>query len=256
MTLHLRALTWRMRPVTLTTISTMACMAASAIYAYFIFRDMDGEVVQRAMISSLILPVFLGTPTYFLLIRKLRALAFKNLRLKAQSARDGLTHCLNQTAFRSQVETFLQACKGKVGVKGALLVIDADYFKLINDQLGHDKGDEALRLIADSVRSMVRRGDFVGRIGGEEFAVFLRDADLKSAQRVAERIRESVDLSEFIVDGTAHRLSVSVGAVAFEDSVTFPMLFRNADELLYAAKSAGRNRVEVGQLQPVRANAA
>ncbi len=103
-----------------------------------------------------------------------------------------------------------------------------------------------LQLIANAIRDSVRQGDLVGRIGGEEFGVFLQGAGLDVADLVAERIRAAVNGLFITSEGIAQRLSVSIGGAVSESHAEFSELFRIADRRLYEAKHAGRNRVELG----------
>ena len=128
-----------------------------------------------------------------------------------------------------------------------MLVIDVDHFKRINDSFGHDSGDEALKVIAETIRGAVRDIDLVGRIGGEEFSVFLPGTDPNRTLAVAERIRAAISAAEFSPTGSRVGLSVSVGGATFADAASFGELFRRADQRLYAAKLNGRNRVEINQ---------
>jgi diguanylate cyclase (GGDEF)-like protein len=153
---------------------------------------------------------------------------------------DWLTACLNRRAFTHQVIDHLGDASA-----GAFLVIDADHFKVINDHYGHDRGDEVLQLMATTIKANLREGDLVGRIGGEEFGVFLKGANHQTAQLVAERIRRAVEKATFIPDGAAHPLSVSVGGAFYDQPISFSELFRVADQTLYGAKQSGRNRVIV-----------
>ena len=127
--------------------------------------------------------------------------------------------------------------------EGAFLVIDADHFKHINDQHGHDMGDEALQKIANQIKANVRESDIVGRIGGEEFGVLLVGASFKTAELVAERVRRAISVIDFQPHGVEHKLSISVGGAAFGGPVPFADLYRVADQRLYDAKQAGRNCV-------------
>jgi diguanylate cyclase (GGDEF)-like protein len=157
-----------------------------------------------------------------------------------------LTACLNRGAFTDKVNDYIERAEfGAVSQCGALLVIDADHFKAINDRFGHEHGDEALRTIARTVRSMLRSDDSVGRLGGEEFGVFLPGVDLPTASLIAERIRRAVNLAVFAPGGELRQLSVSVGGASFDAPTDFAELFRVADSRLYEAKRFGRNRVEV-----------
>jgi diguanylate cyclase len=153
---------------------------------------------------------------------------------------------MNRAAFSTLVDAYLkQVRSAEQRASGALLIIDADNFKAVNDRYGHDRGDEALVTIAQSIKSMIRAPDIVGRLGGEEFGVFLPGANSDQAERVAERIRSTVNDVSFLPDGTAHPLSVSVGGAVFGATLPFAELFRLADQQLYAAKQRGRNRVVI-----------
>jgi diguanylate cyclase (GGDEF)-like protein len=131
---------------------------------------------------------------------------------------------------------------------GALLVMDVDHFKNVNDNFGHDAGDEALKLIAQSIRSTLREVDLVGRMGGEEFSVFLPGIASDRAVVVAERIREAVKAAEFCFEGVSCDLSISIGGATFVQRTSFSELYKLADKQLYDAKRKGRNRVELCQL--------
>ena len=123
-------------------------------------------------------------------------------------------------------------------------MIDADNFKAINDTYGHSEGDEALRLIARTLNATVDDKAIVGRLGGEEFGVFMPSAELSAAIDLAERIRASVSSIEYYpLHRHPHELSVSIGvAEAFAD-LDFQQTFRRADANLYEAKAVGRNAV-------------
>lgn len=131
-----------------------------------------------------------------------------------------------------------------------MLIIDADNFKSVNDHFGHDRGDEALIAIAKAIKDMLREPDLVGRLGGEEFGVFLPGASREQAELVAERIRQNVTAARFTPNGHTHPLSVSVGGAVFEKELPFAELFRLADQQLYAAKQSGRNRVAIAPIRP------
>ena len=100
-------------------------------------------------------------------------------------------------------------------------------------------------IIAQAIKGVVREIDLVGRIGGEEFSVFLPGTDANKTQLVAERIRAAVSTVEFYPAGSRCDLSVSVGGAIYDRQATFSDLFRQADQRLYAAKQNGRNRVEI-----------
>jgi diguanylate cyclase (GGDEF)-like protein len=191
-------------------------------------------------IASLLLPVVLGGPVMFYTQLRSAQLAEANRKLEALAATDWLTDCLNRRAFTTRVDA---ALGGGHAEGNALLVIDADHFKTINDRFGHHRGDEVLQLIADAIRANVREGDLVGRLGGEEFGVFMRGANEIVALHVGERIRKAINALFVRSEGIAQRLSVSIGGATFEGAIGFAELFRVADKRLYEAKRQGRNRV-------------
>src|SRR5690606_16976246 len=119
------------------------------------------------------------------------------------------------------------------GKGGALLVVDADHFKSINDRFGHASGDAALKLIAAAIRASVRASDIVGRLGGEEFGVFLPGAGHAEAHRIAEAVRQAVQMIEFDAGDERCTLSVSVGGAVSGQAIGFGELFRSADQRLY-----------------------
>ena len=223
---------------------TLGCLAISLAYNWYSFRDFDDAALRQGLISATVLPIILAGPLFFYLTKKLRELAIANHKLAILAATDSLTACLNRGAFSARVDGWLTGMlEPDAPETGALLVIDADHFKKINDRHGHGQGDEALKIIANAIQSSVRSGDFVGRLGGEEFGVFLPGATPESAREVAERVRCSVGSTEFRPNGQSARLSVSVGCATFAKPIGFSELFRVADERLYRAKNEGRNRV-------------
>ena len=128
----------------------------------------------------------------------------------------------------------------------SLIVIDADFFKKINDTYGHAAGDLVLQDLALILKDSVRFIDTVARIGGEEFAALLPSTDIEGALIMAERFRQRVANQRVCVDGTDIRYTVSIGISSMDKSVTgFDDLLQRADKALYDAKHAGRNRVAV-----------
>jgi diguanylate cyclase (GGDEF)-like protein len=173
------------------------------------------------------------------LTKAYRELSVMHQQLEESSSWDGMTGVLNREAFFKRVgELHNQHCQG------ALLLIDADHFKSINDQFGHAAGDEALVAIAQAIKAQVRNQDIVGRLGGEEFGVFLRNATDAEADITSERIRAAVQAIEFRPNADCrHPLSVSIGGTGAAQGRALQTVMALADKLLYVAKSQGRNRV-------------
>lgn len=232
----------RWRVALWTIFGPLACTVIALGLNHRLFTGLDPLAYQAAMQSALILPFCVGTPIFLFFSLKMRDLAIANHRLRIMAATDGLTACLNRSAFSAQVDARTAAGLDAMRAS-ALLILDADKFKLINDRFGHQAGDRALELIAETLRATVRAGDIVGRLGGEEFGVFLPNIDRVSAGRVAERLRIAVADIAFIAEGRRHPLSVSIGGVAFDEHASFETLFRQADDRLYHAKQTGRNKV-------------
>jgi diguanylate cyclase (GGDEF)-like protein len=226
-----------------TFLGTLGCVLVSVAFNAVMFDDLGTRAQWRSIMSATVLPIVLGLPLFFYMSMRLRGLALSNLRLGLVARTDSLTSCLNRGAFTAKVTTLLAHTDPRPS--GTLLMIDADNFKAINDLYGHDAGDEALTIIARAIRSTLRAGELVGRMGGEEFGVYLPGVDHHGAEISAERIRHSVNLAIFSPDGRPRQLSVSIGGAVFEGSASFSELFRIADQRLYNAKEAGRNRVTI-----------
>jgi len=125
----------------------------------------------------------------------------------------------------------------------AVILIDADHFKQVNDRHGHAAGDAALKGIATRLRSLARSEDLVARYGGEEFALAMPETDLAKATLAADRFRRAMSVAPFEYDGLSIHLTVSVGVAAFEPGKSNADVLQTADGRLYEAKRAGRNRV-------------
>jgi diguanylate cyclase (GGDEF)-like protein len=131
----------------------------------------------------------------------------------------------------------------------AVLVIDLDHFKSINDRFGHALGDRVLEIFSETARQSTRTTDLIGRLGGEEFAAMLYDTGREKAVMVAERIRESFAQATLEVESRPVCATVSIGLVHCQEAVVdVPLLLAQADQALYYAKERGRNRVEVASL--------
>ncbi len=226
---------------------TVICVALSVTTSLMLMRSGPEPNAGQVIVVSALIPILMVLPLLVYSGVRIRQLRIDNLRLGRVARTDSLTACLNRGAFTSRVEEWLD--RPGDGVRGALLIIDADNFKAINDLYGHHAGDEALTIIARSIRSVLRTGDIVGRMGGEEFGVFLPDVSEDHATLVAERIRRSVNLALFTPEDHRRELSVSIGGAVFSHKTSFAELFRIADQRLYGAKHAGRNVAAIVQVE-------
>ena len=236
---------------------TLGCVIVVLAFDLSVFPQLSDEVRKRAIAGDVILPIILAGPLIYFFSSKQRELAIAHFRLSINASTDSLTTLLNRGAFTSLVDAYLsQVAENERGISGALLVIDLDHFKSINDSFGHDQGDEALTLVARAIRATLRSGDLAGRIGGEEFVVFLPGATPASAQNAAERVRLAILSLDFEADGARRALSASVGGACFDRGIAFRALYRAADRQLYAAKESGRNRVMLSPVADAMAQAA
>jgi len=165
---------------------------------------------------------------------------------------DSLTGLPNRHAFLERAEHARQAAL-RQRQPLALAMMDIDHFKQINDRFGHATGDEALTIFARTARETLRAHETVGRLGGEEFAMVLPGTDLAGALAAAERLRQAVRDAAVITSGTPYTMTVSIGVVVLDPNETLGMGLARADHALYAAKSGGRDRVEVARPQQRRA---
>ena len=236
--------TGKTRVVVLSILGTIVCICGALILDSYSITTGTWQLHNRWE-SNIIIPAIVAPPFFLFLLSKLRELALANQKLLVVATTDSLTSCLTRRAFTSMVEHYMERPERDATRHGALLVIDVDHFKTVNDRFGHDGGDEALRAIAAAIRSNVRDIDLVCRMGGEEFGVFLPGLSPGLTLALAERIRMAIRSVEFRPEGAAFSLGVSIGGATFERKTAFNELFRQADERLYYAKRNGRDRVAV-----------
>jgi len=165
---------------------------------------------------------------------------------KDTAMRDGLTGLYNRRAFDEHLKQAIGREGRQQGGRFALLLIDIDHFKKLNDTFGHPAGDAALRHTATLLHGHLRAADQDARFGGEEFVVIVAGADEAGAFHLAERIRHGIEKGQVIFDGARLSVTVSVGVAVWpRDGASGPELVAAADRALYAAKQAGRNRVKI-----------
>jgi diguanylate cyclase (GGDEF)-like protein len=158
---------------------------------------------------------------------------------------DPLTGVLNRRALVERLELACTRARTR-GLPIALLFIDLDHFKQINDSYGHPAGDACLAAIIPPIQAELRQSDVIGRYGGEEFVVILSSASATVAHVIAERIRERVASTLVAGFGLPIRLTCSIGVAASDTlNVWGENLIARADDAVYAAKRAGRNRVQM-----------
>jgi diguanylate cyclase (GGDEF)-like protein len=171
-------------------------------------------------------------------------------RTLADAARkDPLTGCFNRGYFDRRLAAEIERTHQN-DRSTSLVLVDLDHFKQVNDRHGHTAGDATLRTVSQILQGVTRAEDVVARYGGEEFAVIVPGATTLGAALLAQRARCAIEQTMIDADGTALRVTASFGVATLERGQTLrsQALIRAADEALYMAKHAGRNRVHIGQL--------
>jgi two-component system cell cycle response regulator len=157
---------------------------------------------------------------------------------------DSLTGLRNRRYVRRHLDGLLRS-----GASVAVLLLDVDNFKPLNDRYGHAAGDVALRLVADTLRDHLRAVDVVARYGGEEFLVVMSAAGEEESGAVAERLRAAIAARAIEAAGTTLRVTVSLGTAVARGPVDADRLLAAADSAMYRAKALGRNRVEAANAE-------
>lgn len=229
--------------VVLRSAAFFAGVLAAAELAMLGFYAMTGEAmpVHQPMLvgilaSVIVLPVICHSVLHAERNRAVIA------RLSSLAETDALSGLLNRAGFFTALERLSGRLRPDESA-GAVLYVDADHFKSINDRYGHQVGDRALATVGAALRSRTRVTDICGRLGGEEFAVLLRGANLEQAHQIAERIRAGVEEDGGALSVPGLSLTVSIGLALHEPGQPIDECIRAADQRLYEAKAAGRNRV-------------
>ena len=161
--------------------------------------------------------------------------------LRRAATTDFLTKLPNRRHFFELVRSH-QAAMLRGTARLAVAMMDIDHFKSVNDQYGHDMGDEVLRAVAQKMRTELRETDVLGRLGGEEFAVMMHNVDAQTAADTLDRVRAAVAAETIALGGTSLRVTISIG-FASEPRKSIEEMLTHADLALYEAKRGGRNRV-------------
>ena len=163
--------------------------------------------------------------------------------LMLQANRDELTQLPNRRHFLRESSAFMAKATGSSSV--IIMMLDLDNFKSINDTYGHAVGDAALKQVARALKIELRKTDFIGRMGGEEFAIVMTDTTEAEARAIAERLRQKVELQARVIDGNQVNLTISIGATCSysHNSSDLQALLKLADDALFEAKRRGRNQV-------------
>lgn len=167
-----------------------------------------------------------------------------NQRLEQLATTDALTNLGNRRAFFAASSDMCERSK-RLGTPLAVVILDLDNFKRVNDTYGHGVGDEVLEALGSLLRATVRQIDIAARTGGEEFSLLLENTDLDGARQLCDRIRERMEQLQFNSDKDVFTVTMSIGATLWQLDESFDTTLERADKALYQAKESGRNRVIV-----------
>ncbi len=229
-------------------------VVGSQVVTYAIVQMLAPDYLDTAVKVSPMVSAFVAAPLTYAFFRQNVKLEESNKQLaianqalgveteiaKKEATLDPMTNVLNRTHFVRAIEEN-RSTKDNAGF---FLMLDADNFKQVNDTFGHAVGDTVLLKITDVMRSTLREGDIVGRLGGEEFGIYLPGVTRQQAYEIAERIRMRVeDTSIEVEQGEFYNVTVSIGAVFAAKQHNVTQLMQMADRNLYRAKGKGRNQV-------------
>jgi diguanylate cyclase (GGDEF)-like protein len=166
-----------------------------------------------------------------------------------QATRDGLTGLYNRREMDDQVDAAVKLAQRHERPL-AVLMADIDHFKQVNDTYGHAAGDEVIREVARRISAVSRGSDVVGRYGGEEYILLLPEASFLDAVTVGDKLRRILSERPIVFESVRIPVTMSVGAAAWDETMTASSLLAAADRALYQAKALGRNRTELFSRSP------
>jgi len=200
----------------------------------------DVAPVRKVFVGNIIISAAI---TLLVLLISLYSVNRYQRRLENVAATDSLTGLLNRHAFELIYDQAVHEAK-RAQTPIAMMLMDIDHFKNINDNFGHLTGDRVILRIAHMLENSLRSGDVLCRWGGEEFLILLKNTSLEAAQNVAEKLRQTIAAENFQLSSKPYRITGSFGVAEFCPAESLVHFFARTDKALYRAKSAGRNRVE------------
>ncbi len=210
------------------------------LYSPTLLQHLTKEQCSTNTILSFIVAVFFSI---FLLTLFVSQLEKQKNAIEVLSKQDYLTGLLNRRGVFEKLEILLEFIHKTKDFRFSIILSDIDNFKKINDKFGHITGDFVLKEVANRVSQSLRKGDILGRWGGEEFIIILPHADLKSAVEVAERVREKLVSSPIDYQGMKIEISATFGVGEYKKELSLNKNLTLIDNALYKGKSEGKNRV-------------
>jgi diguanylate cyclase (GGDEF)-like protein/PAS domain S-box-containing protein len=208
------------------------------------FHRRDGELIWGLLSITVVREPKTDEPLYFIaMIQDVTIRKQQEKELEHSATHDRLTNLANRAKLEDRLKTVVALASR--GHRGSLLLMDLDNFKVVNDTLGHQAGDDVLKELGSRLRDELRPSDLLARFGGDEFSVLLEDTGLEEAREVAERLRQAVDNHRFHVRGQAFDLGISIGIAPIDGTLRDDEVLSLSDSALYAAKNRGKNRIVI-----------
>ncbi|EBA12850.1 GGDEF domain protein [Roseobacter sp. CCS2] len=223
------------------TLTTLASICVSVLMVYFLFQGND---LHAALRLAPVISVVIAFPVTFFIWSQVRSNIQLSFELQRIVDRDRLTDVATRDFFFARM-------RGDPNAYGISLMVDIDFFKVVNDTFGHIAGDKVISRVAEILYENTRPDDIVCRFGGEEFVIFLHQQDKADGFAIAERMREAI--AEEVIEFDGHNLSVtvSIGGSLKERLKDVEFAIQQADQALYQAKANGRNRTVFAPLKSV-----
>ena len=244
----------RLRPPwSWTFLGGLLCLSVALFWTLIMLEPMRGTLLRNTVVILIIASAIGGAVAAGYLHYGVSNVVHQRQRAMTESRVDELTGVFNRRGLNTEYQSFvLQTPEPSV----ALLAIDLDHFKLVNDRFGHVSGDRLLKLIADQINQFIRKGDIVARIGGDEFVVVLKNTTQEEAKNTAERLCRAIEDGPLIPE-TDSQLYDALGVITVSVGVAFTnahperldALLEASDELLYTAKKNGRGRVVAKEVE-------
>ncbi len=228
---------------------TLLSVVFTQLIRYCLFLLTDGNITNLfkgvSFFSSLISPLILAPVFSWYFVGAFFKIKNLEEQMRELAAYDSLTNLYNRGACLLALENIIRQSK-RTQTNLAVLFIDLDHFKEINDAHGHDVGDMVIKRFASYLKSTLRESDVIGRIGGEEFLVGLPNLGMDDGQFMAERLRNNIANEAIIVDATITlHITISIGLTIYHhtEEINIQNILKKADIALYNAKNSGRNKV-------------
>ena len=231
-------------------IAYVAAIATDGIYLR-LFPEIAASYGPGLRLFAFMSTMLMSAPILALFFRMSLRMNRFNAQLKEMALRDGLTGLLNRTALEDIIFNRTGETRDGESLDDALIIIDIDHFKSVNDTYGHAAGDHVLRMVSMCISGNVFERDHVARLGGEEFGVYLLNAGATGAVQAAERIRAALEECKTHYEGEIIRVTASVGGALFPHGASYQTIYQGADFALYRAKRTGRNSYEFNSLPSI-----